>query len=75
MHPVTLTSARVGLREFTPDDTDGLAAIYGDSAVVEHMSFEPRTHWTEPLHVPLPGAGERVLRLPELIDLVRRLDG
>jgi len=44
MHPVTLTSARVGLREFTPDDADGLAAIYGDPVVVEHMSFEPRTH-------------------------------
>ncbi|MER6832258.1 GNAT family N-acetyltransferase [Streptosporangium sp. NPDC000563] len=43
MHPVTLTSARVALREFTPDDVDGLAAIYGDPAVVEHLSFEPRT--------------------------------
>ncbi|WP_433259695.1 GNAT family N-acetyltransferase (plasmid) [Streptosporangium sp. CA-135522] len=44
MHPVTLTSARVSLREFTLDDVDELAAIYGDPVVVEHMSFEPRTH-------------------------------
>jgi len=43
MHPVTLSSARVALREFTLDDVEGLAAIYGDPVVVEHMSFEPRT--------------------------------
>lgn len=43
MYPVTLTSPRVTLREFTLDDVDALTAIYGDPRVAEHMSFEPRT--------------------------------
>ncbi len=29
--------------------------------------------WTGPLHVPLPGFGERVLRAPELESLARGL--
>ncbi|MFG1945380.1 GNAT family N-acetyltransferase [Nonomuraea sp. NPDC048826] len=44
MYPVTITSPRIGLREFTPDDVDPLLAIYGDPVVTEYMSFEPRTH-------------------------------
>ncbi|MGA5759465.1 GNAT family N-acetyltransferase [Nonomuraea bangladeshensis] len=43
MYPVTISSPRLGLREFTPDDVDAMLAIYGDPRVVEHMSFEPRT--------------------------------
>jgi len=43
MYPITLASERVTLREFTPDDVDGLLAIYGDPQVAEHMSFEPRS--------------------------------
>ncbi|MEU6239465.1 hypothetical protein ABZ885_41725, partial [Kitasatospora sp. NPDC047058] len=31
--------------------------------------------WTEPLHVPLPGTGGRVLRLADLLGLVERLVG
>jgi ADP-ribosylglycohydrolase len=47
--------------------TGGLAgAVYGFAAIP--------ARWTEPLHVPLPGAGDRVLRLPELVDLARRLE-
>ncbi|GAA3466057.1 GNAT family N-acetyltransferase [Nonomuraea roseola] len=42
MYPVLITSPRLGLREFTPDDVDALTDIYGDPRVVEHMSFEPR---------------------------------
>lgn len=32
------------------------------------------TRWTEPLHVPLPGSGGQVLRLPQLLELAHRLE-
>lgn len=40
-------------------------AVYGVGAI------PPR--WLEPLHVPLPGCGDRVLRLPELTCLATAL--
>jgi [ribosomal protein S5]-alanine N-acetyltransferase len=43
MHPVMIASPRLTLREFQPEDVDGLLAVYGDPRVVEHMSFEART--------------------------------
>lgn len=43
MYPVTITAARMGLREFTPADVDPLLSIYGDPAVTQYMSFESRT--------------------------------
>jgi RimJ/RimL family protein N-acetyltransferase len=43
MYPVSITSPRLGLREFDNSDVDAVLAIYGDQAVAEHMSFEPRT--------------------------------
>lgn len=42
MYPVEVTSGRLSLREFQADDVDAVLAIYGDPAVAEHMSFEPR---------------------------------
>ncbi|GAA2302008.1 hypothetical protein GCM10010149_59150 [Nonomuraea roseoviolacea subsp. roseoviolacea] len=42
MHPVTITTPRLHLREFESGDADALLAIYGDPAVARHMSFEPR---------------------------------
>jgi ADP-ribosylglycohydrolase len=48
--------------------TGGLAgAVYGISAVPER--------WTAALHVPLPGFGERVLRVEEFAEIARRLSG
>lgn len=43
MYPITISSPRLVLREFTPADVDPLLTIYGDPKVAEHMSFEPRT--------------------------------
>ncbi|HEX4816019.1 MAG TPA: GNAT family protein [Nonomuraea sp.] len=43
MYPVTISSPRLTLREFTQADVLPLLAIYGDPKVAEHMSFEPRT--------------------------------
>ncbi|GGQ54039.1 hypothetical protein Saso_23420 [Streptomyces asoensis] len=44
----------------------GLAgAYYGLDAIP--------VRWTQPLHVPLPGFGGRVPRLPDLFDLACRL--
>ncbi|MGW1990206.1 GNAT family N-acetyltransferase [Embleya sp. NPDC001921] len=40
---VDITGARLGLREFRPDDVDAIVAIYGDAAATRHLSFEPRT--------------------------------
>ncbi|MFI9240516.1 ADP-ribosylglycohydrolase family protein [Streptomyces sp. NPDC053079] len=56
-------------------DTDTVAAVTGGLAGAVHGRGAIPARWTEPLHVPLPGAGDRVLRLPDLIDLARRLAG
>lgn len=50
-------------------DTDTVAAVTGALAgAVYGIDAVPR-RWTEPLHVPLPGFGGRVLRLAELTGL------
>ncbi|MFC0598055.1 ADP-ribosylglycohydrolase family protein [Streptomyces palmae] len=54
-------------------DTDTVAAVTGGLAGAVYGMDAIPTRWTQPLHVPLPGAGDRVLRVPELIDLAQRL--
>ncbi|HEY5835494.1 ADP-ribosylglycohydrolase family protein [Streptomyces sp.] len=54
-------------------DTDTVAAVTGGLAGAIHGFDAIPTRWTEPLHVPLPGASDRVLRLPDLIDLAQHL--
>ncbi|TVL91744.1 GNAT family N-acetyltransferase [Streptomyces sp. SAJ15] len=43
MHPVTRDSARLTLRELSPDDVDDVLAIYGSTKATEHLSFPPRS--------------------------------
>ncbi|MFF8810651.1 ADP-ribosylglycohydrolase family protein [Streptomyces pactum] len=54
-------------------DTDTVAAVTGGLAGAVYGLDAIPDRWTGPLHVPLPGAGDRVLRLPELLELTRRL--
>ena len=54
-------------------DTDTVAAVTGSLAGAYYGLDAIPARWTEPLHVPMPGWGDRVLRLPELLDLARRL--
>ncbi|MEU6423966.1 ADP-ribosylglycohydrolase family protein [Streptomyces spiralis] len=54
-------------------DTDTVAAVTGALARAYHGLDAIPARWTEPLHVPLPGFGGRVLRLVDLIDLAHRL--
>ncbi|MFF3405659.1 ADP-ribosylglycohydrolase family protein [Streptomyces sp. NPDC002742] len=54
-------------------DTDTVAAVTGALAGAVHGEGALPERWTEALHVPLPGWGERVLRAAELADLARRL--
>ncbi|MFD8936637.1 ADP-ribosylglycohydrolase family protein [Streptomyces sp. NPDC059578] len=54
-------------------DTDTVAAVTGGLAGARYGPAAIPVRWTDPLHVPLPGSGERVLRLPELVDLARGL--
>ncbi|MGC0316973.1 ADP-ribosylglycohydrolase family protein [Kitasatospora acidiphila] len=54
-------------------DTDTVAAVTGGLAGAIHGLGAVPARWIEPLHVPLPGYGRRVLRLPELLDLAHRL--
>ncbi|MFJ4714522.1 ADP-ribosylglycohydrolase family protein [Streptomyces sp. NPDC088785] len=56
-------------------DTDTVAAVTGGLAGAVHGLDAIPEHWTRPLHVPLPGHDGRVLRLTDLLDLARRLDG
>ncbi|WP_443073524.1 ADP-ribosylglycohydrolase family protein [Streptomyces sp. NBC_01429] len=56
-------------------DTDTVAAVTGGLAGARYGLDAIPGRWTGPLHVPLPGSGARVLRLPELLDLARRLGG
>lgn len=54
-------------------DTDTVAAVTGGLAGAVHGLDAVPARWTAPLHVPLPGAGGRILRLPALLDLARGL--
>ncbi|MFI0815358.1 ADP-ribosylglycohydrolase family protein [Streptomyces sp. NPDC021098] len=54
-------------------DTDTVAAVTGGLAGACYGLDTIPTRWTEPLHVPLPGFGNRTLRLPELLHLAHRL--
>ncbi|MFI8944915.1 ADP-ribosylglycohydrolase family protein [Streptomyces sp. NPDC053750] len=56
-------------------DTDTVAAVTGGLAGAVYGIAAVPSRWTEPLHVPLPGFGGRVLRTAELADLTRRLCG
>ncbi|MFG1665369.1 ADP-ribosylglycohydrolase family protein [Streptomyces sp. Y7] len=55
-------------------DTDTVAAVTGGLAGAYYGPDAIPDRWTEPLHVPLPGFGGRVLRLGELVGLARRLE-
>nr|WP_232327870.1 ADP-ribosylglycohydrolase family protein [Kibdelosporangium sp. MJ126-NF4]CEL14349.1 ADP-ribosylglycohydrolase [Kibdelosporangium sp. MJ126-NF4]CTQ88716.1 ADP-ribosylglycohydrolase [Kibdelosporangium sp. MJ126-NF4] len=55
-------------------DTDTVAAVTGGLAGAVHGSRAIPDRWTQRLHVPLPGAGDRVLHTPDLVDLARRLN-
>jgi ADP-ribosylglycohydrolase len=50
-------------------DTDTVAAVTGALAGAVYGIEAVPQRWTAPLHVPLPGFGDRVLRLAELTDL------
>ncbi|MFF3767427.1 ADP-ribosylglycohydrolase family protein [Streptomyces sp. NPDC001922] len=56
-------------------DTDTVAAVTGGLAGASYGLDAIPARWTEPLHVPVPGCAERVLRLPDLVDLAHRLGG
>ncbi|MCE7003823.1 ADP-ribosylglycohydrolase family protein [Kibdelosporangium philippinense] len=55
-------------------DTDTVGAVTGGLAGAVYGIGAIPDRWTTKLHVPLPGAGDRVLRLPELVDLAERLN-
>ncbi|MFI8235673.1 ADP-ribosylglycohydrolase family protein [Streptomyces sp. NPDC085866] len=54
-------------------DTDTVAAVAGALAGAVHGIDAVPKRWTELLHVPLPGFGDRVLRARELAGLAQRL--
>ena len=54
-------------------DTDTVAAVTGMLAGAVHGRDAVPTEWTEPLHVPLPGFGDRVLDAQALCALAERL--
>ncbi|MFE4922042.1 ADP-ribosylglycohydrolase family protein [Streptomyces sp. NPDC056661] len=55
-------------------DTDTVAAVTGGLAGAVHGRGAIPSRWTEPLRVPLPGFGGRVLRTAQLTALARDLD-
>ncbi|MFD0307176.1 ADP-ribosylglycohydrolase family protein [Streptomyces sp. NPDC127119] len=56
-------------------DTDTVAAVTGGLAGAYYGLDAIPAHWTQPLHVPLPGFGGRVLHLTDLLHLAHRLEG
>ncbi|MEU1437423.1 ADP-ribosylglycohydrolase family protein [Streptomyces sp. NPDC005786] len=56
-------------------DTDTVAAVTGALAGAVYGFEAIPSRWTTPLHVPLPGYGDRVLRTPDLVTMAGRLDG
>ncbi|MEU6145102.1 ADP-ribosylglycohydrolase family protein [Streptomyces sp. NPDC047081] len=55
-------------------DTDTVAAVTGGLAGAVYGVGAVPERWSTVLHVPLPGFGERVLRVGELAELAGRLD-
>ncbi|WP_405840631.1 ADP-ribosylglycohydrolase family protein [Streptomyces sp. NBC_01518] len=55
-------------------DTDTVAAVTGALAGAVYGGAAIPERWVEALRVPLPGFGDRVLRVAELGELARRLD-
>ncbi|WP_435882830.1 ADP-ribosylglycohydrolase family protein [Streptomyces xanthochromogenes] len=56
-------------------DTDTVAAVTGGLAGARYGLHAIPPRWTAPLHVPLPGSGDRVLRTPELVRMAEELAG
>ncbi len=56
-------------------DTDTVAAVTGGLAGAYYGLDAIPVHWTQPLHVPLPGFDGRVLHLEDLLHLAHRLEG
>ncbi|MEU6352054.1 ADP-ribosylglycohydrolase family protein [Streptomyces sp. NPDC047072] len=56
-------------------DTDTVAAVTGGLAGAVYGASAIPGRWTAPLHVPLPGCGDRVLRYDDLAELAQRLTG
>ncbi|MET9363593.1 ADP-ribosylglycohydrolase family protein [Streptomyces sp. NPDC006632] len=56
-------------------DTDTVAAVTGGLAGARYGVRAIPARWTDPLHVPVPGCGDRVLRVTELARLARELAG
>ena len=54
-------------------DTDTVAAVTGGLAGAVYGIDAIPVRWTEPLHVPVPGWGGRVLRYPDLAAMAVRL--
>ncbi|GHA48334.1 ribosylglycohydrolase [Streptomyces spiroverticillatus] len=54
-------------------DTDTVAAVTGALAGATYGASAIPPRWTAPLHVPLPGSGDRVLHLPDLHHLALTL--
>uniref|UniRef100_A0AAU2JJ20 ADP-ribosylglycohydrolase family protein n=1 Tax=Streptomyces sp. NBC_00049 TaxID=2903617 RepID=A0AAU2JJ20_9ACTN len=54
-------------------DTDTVAAVTGALAGARYGQQAIPPHWTAPLHVPLPGFGDRVLDSEDLRELAQRL--
>ncbi len=54
-------------------DTDTVAAVTGIPAGARYGQGAVPAHWTAPLHVPLPGFGDRVLDAEDLRTLAQRL--
>lgn len=54
-------------------DTDTVAAVTGGLAGAVYGIDAIPSRWTDPLHVPIPGWGYRVLRYVDLIELAERL--
>ncbi|MFF4454355.1 ADP-ribosylglycohydrolase family protein [Streptomyces goshikiensis] len=54
-------------------DTDTVAAVTGTLAGARYGQDAVPAQWSAPLHVPLPGFGDRVLDAAALRDLARRL--
>ncbi|MEU1693522.1 ADP-ribosylglycohydrolase family protein [Streptomyces hirsutus] len=55
-------------------DTDTVAAVTGGLTGAVYGITAVPARWTDALHVPLPGFGERVLRAADMAALARRLD-
>ncbi|MBB3081812.1 hypothetical protein FHS41_008370 [Streptomyces violarus] len=71
---ISRATAHKWIRRFLGRGTGTVATVTGGLAGAYYGLDAIPAHWTQPLHVPLPGFDGRALHLADLLHLAHRLE-